>query len=164
MSHIPRGRSVGQKGGRSEGPGHSGPIQTDPESSVRCRRGISARDRNTKVENPDITQSLYDRAIGASISVTPGELLAVSPDLRKLFVESCKVNRIPVYSVTAETISTPLTATSLAAHVPPLYTALIMELEVKLAGKYSEVGLYDTVSGFLHYFPLFYLMFAYLLM
>ena len=46
MSHILRGRSVGQKGGRSEGPGHSGPIQTDPESSVRCRRGISARDRN----------------------------------------------------------------------------------------------------------------------
>ena len=46
MSYIPRGRSVGQKGGCSEGPGHSGPIQTDPESSVRCRRGISARDRN----------------------------------------------------------------------------------------------------------------------
>ena len=46
MSHIPHGRSVGQKGGCSEGPGHSGPIQTDPESSVRCRRGISARDRN----------------------------------------------------------------------------------------------------------------------
>ena len=47
MSYIPRGRSVGQKGGRSEGPGHSGPIQTDPESSVRCRQGISARDRNS---------------------------------------------------------------------------------------------------------------------
>ena len=46
MSHIPHGGSVGQKGGRSEGPGKSGPIQTVPESSVRCRRGISARDRN----------------------------------------------------------------------------------------------------------------------
>ena len=46
MSHIPCGRSVGQKDGRSEGPGQSGPIQTVPESSVRCRRGIIARDRN----------------------------------------------------------------------------------------------------------------------
>ena len=46
MSRILRGSSVGQKGGRSEGPGQSGPIQTIPESSVRCHRGISARDCN----------------------------------------------------------------------------------------------------------------------
>ena len=46
MSCIPRGSLVGQKGGRSEGPGQSGPIQTVPESLVRCHRGISAWDRN----------------------------------------------------------------------------------------------------------------------
>ena len=47
MSRLPRGSSVGQKGGRSEGPRQSGPIQTVPESSVQCRWGISTRDRNT---------------------------------------------------------------------------------------------------------------------
>ena len=47
MSSIPHGRLVRQKGGCSEGPGQSGPIQTIPESSVRCRQGISARDRNS---------------------------------------------------------------------------------------------------------------------
>ena len=49
MSRIPCGSSVvvRQKGGRSEGPGQSGPIQTIPESSVQCCRGISTWDRNT---------------------------------------------------------------------------------------------------------------------
>ena len=98
----------------------------------------------TKVEDPDVAQRLYDRAMGATISVTPGELLAVSPDLRKLFVESCKVNRIPVYSVTSEPVSHSCHAASLVAQVTPLYTAPIMELDVKLAGKHPEVGLYDT--------------------
>ena len=98
----------------------------------------------TKVEDPDIVQSLYNRAMGTSISVTPGELLAVSPDLRRLFVDSCKVNRIPVYSATMGPVSSPLDAASLVAQVTPLYTAPIMELDVKLAGKHPEVGLYDT--------------------
>ena len=46
MPRIPRGRSVGQKGGCSEGPGQSRPIQTVPESSARCRQGISVQDHN----------------------------------------------------------------------------------------------------------------------
>lgn len=70
--------------------------------------------------------------------------MAVSPDLRRLFVDSCKVNCIPVYSATAEPVSSPLNVTSLVAQVTPLYMAPIMELDVKLAGKHPEVGLYDT--------------------
>ena len=75
--------------------------------------------------------------------MTLGELLAVSPDLWKLFVDSCKVNRIPVYSATAEVPSTPVTAASLVAQVAPLYTAPLMELDMELAGEHHEVALYD---------------------
>ena len=46
MPGIPRGRLVGQKDGRSRGPGQSGPIQTVPESLVRCHQGISVWDHN----------------------------------------------------------------------------------------------------------------------
>ena len=99
---------------------------------------------NTKVEDPDVVLCLYNRAMATSVSVTPGELLAVSPDLQKLFVESCKVNRITVYSVTEDTVSWPLEAASLVAQVAPLYTAPIMELDVMLVGKHPKVGLYDT--------------------
>jgi hypothetical protein len=97
-----------------------------------------------KVKDSDIAQHLYDRAMSASIIVTPGELLAVSPDLRKLFVESCKVNRIPVYSVTMTAPTTSLDSMALSVQLSPLYMAPIMELDVQISRKHPEVALYDT--------------------
>jgi Protein of unknown function (DUF4100) len=97
-----------------------------------------------KVEDSNIAPRLYDRAMSASITVMLGELLAVSPDLRKLFVKSCKVNRIPVYSVTMTAPTTSLDSTALSIQVSPLYMAPIMELDVQIAGKHPEVALYDT--------------------
>ena len=98
----------------------------------------------SKVEDNTTAQQLYDRALASSISVMPGELLAISPDIRRLFVDSCRVNRIPVYSATGE-VSSELPTTSVLMATPvPMYTVPIMELDVQLSGKHPEVALYDT--------------------
>ena len=98
----------------------------------------------SKVEDNTMAQQLYDWALASLISVMPGELLAISPDIRRLFVDSCRVNRIPVYSATGE-VSSELPTTSVLMATPvPMYTAPIMELDVQLSGKHPEVALYDT--------------------
>ncbi|KAF8579610.1 hypothetical protein K439DRAFT_1523989 [Ramaria rubella] len=75
--------------------------------------------------------------------MTQGELLAIAPDIRKLFVNACKINWIPVYSAAAVPPSHEEVVT-LAAQTPPLYTAPIMEIDVRVGRKHPEVGLYDT--------------------
>ena len=97
----------------------------------------------SKAEDNTTAKQLYDRALASSISVMPGELLAISPDIQ-LFVDSCRVNRIPVYSATGEVSSELPTMMVLMAAPVLMYTAPIMELDVQLSGKHPEVALYDT--------------------
>ena len=70
----------------------------------------------------------------------------MAPEIRKLFVDGCKVNRIPVYAAASALTETPTAATVLLTKGVPSYTSPIMELDIKIQGKHSEVGLYDCGS------------------
>jgi hypothetical protein len=75
-----------------------------------------------------------------------GELLALSPNVRKLFVDGCKVNCIPIFSATYQVAKPAGTASSLLAQATPLHSMPIMELYVQIQGKFTEIGLYDPSS------------------
>ena len=46
----------------------------------------------SKVEDSAVAQKVYDRIMESPVTLSQGELLALAPDIRKLFVEGCKVN------------------------------------------------------------------------
>jgi len=99
-----------------------------------------------KVEDATIVQKVFDRIIESLVMMSQGELLAVGPELHKMFVDGCKVNRISVYSAAVNIGPLTQTVTVLAARADPLYMAPILEINVKIQGKHSEIGLYDRGS------------------
>ena len=138
-SHLTATASMDQSGQESP------VLPSDTKSWKAMDKKVAGKFQyKSKVEDNTTAKQLYDRALALSISVTPGELLAISPDIWKLFVESCRVNRIPVYSATGEVSKELPTTMVLMAAPVPMYTAPIMELDVQLGGKHPEVALYDT--------------------
>jgi len=92
-----------------------------------------------KVEDAAIAQKVFNRMMESPVMLSQGELLALAPDIRKLFVDGCKVNRIPVYSVSALTVERPTSGTVFLAKGAPSYTSAIMELDVKILGKHRRL-------------------------
>ena len=80
-------------------------------------------------------------AVKADVSMA--ELMALSPDFHKYTVDFCKVNRTAAYSLSPE-LPASLTTTNLLATSAPVYSAPIMELNIKVVGQFNEVGLYDS--------------------
>ena len=138
-SHLAATASLEQSG-----QGSPAPLSDKKSWSATDKKVVGQFQYKSKADDHTTAQQLYDRALASSIAITPGKLLAISPDIRKLFVESCKVNRIPVYSATMEAPREVTTTTVLLAAPVPMYTAPIMELDVQLRGKHPEVALYDT--------------------
>ena len=85
-----------------------------------------------KVEDSEITQRVFDRIMESPVTVSQGELLALAPDIQKLFVDGCKVNRIPVYSATSAPVESTQSATVLLSKGAPSYTSPIMEIDIKI--------------------------------
>ena len=80
-----------------------------------------------------------------TVPIMVKEILASCPDARKMFADKCKVNRTPVALSSVELQSAKM-ATTLLVKAIPLRTVPIMELDVKIQGVHSEVGLYDCGS------------------
>ncbi|KIJ38551.1 hypothetical protein M422DRAFT_258658 [Sphaerobolus stellatus SS14] len=97
----------------------------------------------SKIEDTKAAQAIFDKMLDTSITITQRELLTVSSDLRKHFVDGCKINRIPVYSANIVPMESEQTATTLLTQSTTLHTASIRELDVKIQGKHAEIGIYD---------------------
>jgi len=77
------------------------------------------------------------------VMLTQGELLALAPEIRRLLDNGCKVNWIPAYSAALALVKTPAAVTVLLTKGEPSYTSPIMEIDIKIQGKHSKVGLYN---------------------
>ena len=115
-------------------------------SSMPVDKKVPQFQYKSKVEDSAMAQKVFDRIMEAPVMLTQGELLALAPEIRKLFVDGCKVNRIPVYAAASALAKKPTAATVLLTKGVPSYTSPIMELDIKIQGKHSEVGLYDCGS------------------
>jgi hypothetical protein len=93
------------------------------------------------MDDPKAVQAVFDKMLDTSVTLTQRELLAISPELRKMFVDGYKVTRIPVFTPSAA--DTSKSATSLLSQVSTPHTAAIMELDIKIQGKHQEVGIFD---------------------
>lgn len=49
-----------------------------------------------KIEDTTAVKKVYDQLMNTPIMIKQGELLAAAPALRKLVVNACRVNRMPV--------------------------------------------------------------------
>ncbi|KIJ38131.1 hypothetical protein M422DRAFT_259281, partial [Sphaerobolus stellatus SS14] len=97
----------------------------------------------SKIEDPKAVQAVFDKMLDTPITITQRELLTVSPDLRKHFVDGCKVNCIPVYTANTVPMEPEQIATTLFTQSTTPHTAFIRELDVKIQGKHAEIGIYD---------------------
>jgi hypothetical protein len=64
---------------------------------VHAEKKVLQYQYKSKMEDEDIAQTVFTRFLATPFPVTCGEVLALSPSLRKCFVEGCKVNYIPVF-------------------------------------------------------------------
>ncbi|GJJ10255.1 hypothetical protein Clacol_004481 [Clathrus columnatus] len=98
----------------------------------------------SKLEDPAIAQSVFEKILNNPIMLPTRELIAVSPDLQKLFVDGCKVNKItiPVFTPEPKTTMTAsanaVTTQAIAPHMAP-----IREVDVYVQGRHREVGIFD---------------------
>lgn len=124
---------------------HPAPAQKQASKANGDKPHAGQFQYRAKVESPDVAQQLYEHAMGATLSITPGELLAVSPDLRCLFVDSIRARSTAYLCILLpRNLSAHRLMDTLMAQTAPMYTAPIMALNVKIARKHDEVGLYDT--------------------
>jgi len=93
-----------------------------------------------KIEDATIVQKGFDHMMESPVTLSQGELLALAPDIQKMLVDSCKVNRILVYSATSELVESTQSTTVLLNKAAPLYMAPIMGVDIKIQGKHSEAG------------------------
>ena len=94
----------------------------------------------SKAMNPMATKETFSKILEVIVpSITVGDLLAISPDLRKEAVDYTRTHRIPTLTAANE-LST--------AVPPPLieYSTPLRELKVTLNGIHEELGLLDDGS------------------
>ena len=114
-----------------------------PQGSANGDRKPPQYTYKSKCDDASAVQRVFERVMSARVEVSPAELMALSPDFRKYTVNFCKVNRTAAYSLSPE-LPAALTTTNLLATSAPVYSAPIMELNVKVDGQFNEVGLYDS--------------------
>ena len=97
----------------------------------------------SKCDDSSAVQRVFEKLMSARVDVSTGELMALSPDFHKYTVDFCKVNRTAAYSLSLQLPASLPTTTSLLVTSAPVYSSPIMELKVKIAGQFDDVGLYD---------------------
>ena len=98
----------------------------------------------SKCDDPSAVQRVFERTLAAPANISVGELLSLSPEYRKYNVDFCKVNRTAAYSLSPQLPASLPTATTLLSTSAPMYSSPIMELKVKVAGQFDDIGLYDS--------------------
>jgi len=90
-----------------------------------------------------VAQAMFDKVMAVTVPV--GQILASCADFRKMFAEGCKVNRIPITLSSIETQSTKI-ANTLMTRVMPVCMAPVVELDIRILGICSKIGLYNCGS------------------
>ncbi|GJJ07908.1 hypothetical protein Clacol_002114 [Clathrus columnatus] len=96
---------------------------------------------HSKMEDSTMAQTVFDKIMDNPITLPTCELITISPDLQKLFIDTCRVNKIPVFSTPTKS-SAIATAHSIVTSVA-LRTAPIREFDLYVQGKHLESGIYD---------------------
>ena len=99
-----------------------------------------------KCDDPSAVQCVFKHTLAALANISVGELLSLSPEYWKYKVNFCKVNWTAAYSLSPQLPASLPTATTLLSTSVPAYSLPIMELKVKVVGKFNDIGLYDLVA------------------
>ena len=97
----------------------------------------------SKCDDASAVQHVFKRNLATPANVTWGELLVLSPDYRRYNVDYSKVSHTAAYSLSPQLPASLPTTTSLLITSVPVYSSPIMELKVKIAGQFDDIGLYD---------------------
>ena len=125
-------------GGKSGIPKSQGPFQENTFPSNKC---TPAYTYESKATNPVTTKQTFARILNAIVlSITIGDLLAISPDLRREAVDYARTHRIPAFAASNEFSTT--------AIAPPHieYSTPLHELRITLNIIHEELGLLDDGS------------------
>jgi len=117
-----------------------------PTPALSGEKKVPQYQYKSKIEDTAIVKKIFNRMMEMSITLSHGELLAFTPEIRKHFGDACKINKIPVYSVMSGHSEAMRAATVLLNKAATLYMAPIMEVGIKVQGKYSEIGCDDCGS------------------
>ena len=97
----------------------------------------------SKCDDPNMVQHVFQCTLAAPANISVGELLSLSPNYQKYNVDFCNINWTAAYSLSPQLPTSLSTATTLSTSAP-MYVLLIMELNVKVAGQFNNIGLYDS--------------------
>ena len=96
---------------------------------------------SSKCDDPRAVQRVFEYTLVVPANISVGELLSLSPDYQKYNVDFCKVNRMAAYSLSPQLLASLPMATTLLTTSVPVYSLPIMELKVKVAGQFDDIGL-----------------------
>ena len=97
----------------------------------------------SKCEDASTVQRVFECNLAVPANVTWGELLTLSTDFQKYSVDFSKVTCTAAYSLSPQLPASLPATTSLLVILAPVYSSPIMELKVKVAGQFDDIGLYD---------------------
>ena len=125
-------------GGKSGIPNSQGPFQ---ENTSPSDKRTPAYTYESKATNLVTTKQTFARILDAIIpSITVGDLLAISPDLRREAVDYAQTHHIPAFAA-----SNKFSTTAIAPpHIE--YSTPLRELRITLNGVHEELGLLDDGS------------------
>jgi len=136
-SNSERGKGDSAKKGEDAAKSHERIPSNDPSSSLDRR--TPAYTYESKAMNPAVTKQTFSKVLDVIVpSITVGDLLAISPDLRKEAVDYARTQRIPSFAATNE----------VSAICPPHveYSTPLRELKVTVNGVHEELALLDDGS------------------
>jgi hypothetical protein len=119
-------------------------MKSPQQASLDPSRKAAQYQYSLKCEDSSAVHRVFERTLAAPANISMGELLSLSPDYRKYNVDFCKVNRTAGYSLSPQLPASLPAATNLLSTSVPVYSSPIMELKVKVAGQFNDMGLYDS--------------------
>ena len=140
VSKSPQENTHKKEGGeRSDSPKNQEQSKEDSFPSIPDKR-TPAYTYKSKAMNPTTTKEMFGKILEVIIpSITVGDLLAISPDLRKEAVDYTCTHRIPAITATNK-----LSAAIAPPHIE--YSTPLCELKVTLNGVHEELALLDDGS------------------
>jgi len=134
---MEQGKGSSTKKGEETVKSHERIPSNEPSSSLDKR--TPAYTYESKAMNPAVTKQTFSKILDVIVpSITVGDLLAISPDLRKEAVDYAKTHCIPSFAATNE----------ISAISPPHveYSTPLCELKVTVNGVHEELALLDDGS------------------
>ncbi|KAJ7177759.1 hypothetical protein C8R46DRAFT_1212490 [Mycena filopes] len=119
-------------------------VSETPHAKDAQRTGAYYNQSKAATTILDAARSIHARVLETIVPVPYGELLAISPDLRKQAVEHSRVNRVPNDPKMA--LTSFLSSLSPDTDVPVQHSTLLRECVVVVNGKQEELGLLDDGS------------------